>query len=321
MLPDQVPGKGEGAWVPFFGRPAYTMTLAARLAETGATVLMAYAERLHYGAGYHLKLFPLSARSKATSEQRAAQLNRELEALVRLCPEQYLWGYNRYKVPHFAVLGRSLLELGLWWWASPERIKRLVRLEGEEHLQAHQGKPVILLAPHFVALDAGGARLNIDYAMVSIYARAKNRVFDGALRRGRERFGKLQLVARTDGVSKVLRPLRAGTPFYYLPDMDYGRHDAVFVPFFGYPAATITGLSRLAKISGAVVLPVITRMVDDHYVTRIGEAWTGFPTDDVTADTRRMNAYLETEIMKSPEQYYWLHKRFKTRPRGEQGVY
>ena len=222
---------------------------------------------------------------------------------------------------HFAVLGRSLLELGLGWWAAPERIKRLVRLEGEEHLQAHQGKPVILLAPHFVALDAGGARLNIDYAMVSIYARAKNRVFDGALRRGRERFGKLQLVSRTDGVTKVLRPLRAGTPFYYLPDMDYGRKEAVFVPFFGYPAATITGLSRLAKISGAVVLPVITRMVDDHYVTRIGEAWTDFPTEDVVADTRRMNAYLETEIMKSPEQYYWLHKRFKTRPRGEQKVY
>ena len=222
---------------------------------------------------------------------------------------------------HFMAFGRSIVELGLWWWASPERIKRLVRLEGEEHLQAHQGKPVILLAPHFVALDAGGARLNIDYAMVSIYARAKNRVFDGALRRGRERFGKLQLVSRTDGVTKVLRPLRAGTPFYYLPDMDYGRHDAVFVPFFGYPAATITGLSRLAKISGAVVLPVITRMVEGHYVTRIGEAWTDFPTDDVVADTRRMNAYLETEIMKSPEQYYWLHKRFKTRPRGEQGVY
>lgn len=222
---------------------------------------------------------------------------------------------------HFAVLGRSLLELGLWWWASPERIKRLVRIEGEEKLAAYKGKPVILLAPHFVALDAGGVRLGIDHAMVSIYARAKNRVFDGALRRGRERFGKLQLISRTDGVGKVLRPLRAGIPFYYLPDMDYGRKEAVFVPFFGYPAATITGLSRLAKISGAVVLPVITRMVGNHYVTSIGDAWTGFPTDDVVADTRRMNAFLETEIMKSPEQYYWLHKRFKTRPRGEKGVY
>ena len=222
---------------------------------------------------------------------------------------------------HFAALGRSLLELGLWWWASPARIKRLVRIEGEEKLAAHLGRPVILLAPHFVALDAGGARLGIDYPMVSIYVRAKNRVFDGILRRGRERFGKLQLIAATEGVAKVLRPLRAGTPFYYLPDMDYSPRDAVFVPFFGVPAATITGLSRLAKISGAAVLPVITRMVDDHYLISIGDAWTEFPTDDVVADTLRMNAFLETEIMQSPEQYYWLHRRFKTRPQGEKGVY
>lgn len=99
MLPDQVPGQGEGAWVPFFGRPAYTMTLAARLAETGATVLMAYGERLHYGAGYHFKVFPLSAPLEGDLIQRAAQLNRELEILIRQCPGQYLWGYNRYKVP------------------------------------------------------------------------------------------------------------------------------------------------------------------------------------------------------------------------------
>lgn len=99
MLPDQVPGKGEGVWIPFFGRPAYTMTLAARLAETGATVLMAYAERLHYGAGYHLRLFPLSAALEGELAARAGQLNHELEALVRQCPQQYLWGYNRYKVP------------------------------------------------------------------------------------------------------------------------------------------------------------------------------------------------------------------------------
>lgn len=99
MLPDQVPGNGEGAWVPFFGRPAYTMTLAARLAETGATVLFAYAERLHYGAGYHLRLFPLTAPLEGDLAQRAAQINAELETLMRRCPEQYLWGYNRYKVP------------------------------------------------------------------------------------------------------------------------------------------------------------------------------------------------------------------------------
>jgi KDO2-lipid IV(A) lauroyltransferase len=99
MLPDQAPGAGEGIWVPFFGKPAYTMTLAARLAETGATVLFAYAERLHYGAGYHLKLFPLSRPLEGELPQRVAQINAELEVLIRQCPEQYLWGYNRYKAP------------------------------------------------------------------------------------------------------------------------------------------------------------------------------------------------------------------------------
>lgn len=99
LLPDQVPGIGGGIWAPFFGRPAYTMTLAARLAEDGATVLLTYAERLGYGAGYHLKLRPLTAPLAGTLEQRVTQLNRELETLIRECPGQYLWAYNRYKVP------------------------------------------------------------------------------------------------------------------------------------------------------------------------------------------------------------------------------
>ena len=99
LLPDQVPGQGEGIWAPFFGRPAYTMTLAARLAETGAVVLLIYAERLHYGAGYHVKVCPLSAPLAGSLAERVASLNQELERLIRQCPEQYLWGYNRYKKP------------------------------------------------------------------------------------------------------------------------------------------------------------------------------------------------------------------------------
>lgn len=99
LLPDQVPGQGEGIWAPFFGKPAYTMTLAARLAETGAAVLVVYAERFHYGAGYHFKLYPLSAPLQGSLAERAAAINRELERLIRQCPEQYLWGYNRYKKP------------------------------------------------------------------------------------------------------------------------------------------------------------------------------------------------------------------------------
>jgi KDO2-lipid IV(A) lauroyltransferase len=99
MLPDQVPGGGEGVWAPFFGRPAYSMTLAARMADTGASVLLTYAERLPYGAGYHVHFLPLSAPLFGTTEEKVAQLNGEIERVIRQCPGQYLWGYNRYKQP------------------------------------------------------------------------------------------------------------------------------------------------------------------------------------------------------------------------------
>jgi KDO2-lipid IV(A) lauroyltransferase len=221
---------------------------------------------------------------------------------------------------HLMTIGRGLLELGVWWWASPQRIRRLVTIEHEERLAVRDGRPLILFAPHFSGLEAGAARLSMEFILVTVYAKAKNPVFDRVMRRARERFGAL-LISRREGLKKVLRPLRAGTPFYYLPDMDYGRKESIFVPFFGVPAATITGLSRLAKATGATVLPVITRMVGKGYVLTIGEPWEQFPTDDMVADTRRMNAFLETEIMKSPEQYFWLHKRVKTRPPGEKGVY
>ena len=99
MLPDQVPGNGEGVWAPFFGRPAYSMTLAARMADTGASVLLTYAERLPYGAGYHVHFLPLSAPLAGTTEEKVTQLNAEIERVIRECPGQYLWGYNRYKRP------------------------------------------------------------------------------------------------------------------------------------------------------------------------------------------------------------------------------
>ncbi|NJD34987.1 MAG: lipid A biosynthesis acyltransferase [Betaproteobacteria bacterium] len=222
---------------------------------------------------------------------------------------------------HLMTIGRTLLELGVWWWASPQRIRRLVTIEHPERLAVRDGRPLILFAPHFAGLEAGGIRLSMEFTVVTVYAKAKNPVFDRAVRRGRERFNKCVLISRREGLKKVLRPLRAGMPFYYLPDMDFGRKESVFVPFFGVPAATTTGMSRLAKATGATVLPVITRMVGKGYVVSIGEPWQDYPTDDAEADARRMNAFLETEVMKSPEQYYWLHKRFKTRPLGEKGVY
>ncbi len=224
---------------------------------------------------------------------------------------------------HFQVFGRSFLERGLLWWAPAERLRRLVRIEGLEHFEAVKGRPVILLVPHFVGLDIGGTRVMLEFDIVSIYANQKNLLFNAALLKGRSRFGGSTLLSRQEGTRKAIRAMREGKPFYYLPDMDYGERDTIFVPFFGVPAATITGLSRLARMCGAAVLPVITRMLPggDGYLVSIGAPWQGFPGPSIEEDTRRMNAYIEAEVMAMPEQYFWLHKRFKTRPAGERSPY
>ncbi|MCX7145561.1 MAG: lipid A biosynthesis acyltransferase [Sulfuritalea sp.] len=222
---------------------------------------------------------------------------------------------------HFMAFGRSFLELGLWWHASPERIRRLVRLEGGEKLVAYKGKPVILLVPHFVGIDAGWIRLALEHGLVAIYTHQKNRVFEAAMNDGRLRFGNCALASRQEGTRRALKAMKEGRFFHYSPDMDYGPKESVFVPFFGVQTATITGLARLAKLTGATVIPVVTRMTSGGYVASVGEPWTNFPGDDDAGNARRLNAFIETEALKSPEQYYWLHKRFKTRPPGEQGVY
>ena len=258
---------------------------------------------------------------------RVARARRHIVLVnLRLCfPELSEAARRRLARAHFHVAGRSLLERGLLWWASAERLRRLVRVEGDAHLTTllAQGRPVILLAPHFVGLDMGGTRMTLDVDMVSIYARQKNRVFDRWLYHGRSRFGDQRLLSRQDGVRGTVKAMKAGRAFYYLPDMDYGRKDAIFVPFFGVPAATITGLARLARLAGAAVVPCVTRMLPggQGYRVEVGEAWADFPGDDVVADTQRMNAWIESVVRTMPEQYYWVHRRFKTRPPGEARPY
>jgi KDO2-lipid IV(A) lauroyltransferase len=220
---------------------------------------------------------------------------------------------------HFQAFARTFLERAILWWGSPARIRRLVRIEGMEHFEAVRGGPLLLLAPHFVGLDMGAARLMQEFDMVSIYSRQKNEIFDAVLYAGRMRFGRLTLLSRQDGVRPALRAMQAGRPFYYLPDMDYGRRDTIFVPFFGVDAATITGVSRLARLASARVLPCITRMLPrgEGYVVRFLPAWENYPGANIEADTRRMNAFIEEQVLEMPEQYLWVHKRFKTRPAGE----
>jgi Kdo2-lipid IVA lauroyltransferase/acyltransferase len=249
-------------------------------------------------------------------------------ALVNLglCfPELDKSGQQRLAIAHFQMLGRSALERTLLWWSSEKRLARLIRVDGEDKLRAaHQsGTPIILLAPHFVGLDAGGIGIAMRFNSMSMYSTQKNPVFDRLILRGRKRFGDQLLLSRQDGARSSIKAMRSGRPFYYLPDMDLGSRDSVFVPFFGIQAATITGLSRLSRAAGAVVIPCITRILPDGqgYVVEIGDPWTDFPTSDIEADTQRMNAFIESAVRTMPEQYYWVHRRFKTRPEGESKYY
>jgi len=225
---------------------------------------------------------------------------------------------------HFRAFIRSFVEHALLWWAPRERIERLIRVEGLEHVRALRGTPVILFVPHFIGLDAGATRLTCELDMVGIYAQQKDSRFGELLLHGRGRFGNQRQVSRQEGVRAAIRAMmREGRPFYYLPDQDYGARDALFVPFFGVPAATVPGLSRIARLAGAKVLPCVTRMLPGGagYVVRIDAPWENFPSDDRHADTLRMNRYIEQVALEMPEQYLWMHKRFKTRPAGEARFY
>ena len=225
---------------------------------------------------------------------------------------------------HFRMLGRNAVELSVMGWGSEEQLLELIQVEGLEHLKAaaEGGQPVIALAPHFIGLNMGGIRVAHEYpGTSSIYSKQKNPVLDRIFLKARTRFGNPHLVSRQEGLRSVIRVIKSGKPFYFLPDMDFGIRDAIFSPFFGVPTATITALPRLAKLTGARVIPVITRQVGRGYVARFYPAWEDYPTDDVEADVARMNAFIEDRVREMPEQYFWAHKRFKTRPAGEPSPY
>jgi KDO2-lipid IV(A) lauroyltransferase len=223
---------------------------------------------------------------------------------------------------HFRMLGRNALELGIMAFGSERRVKGLVDVEDLENLTRHVGRPVIILAPHFVGLNMGGVRVAWTIPeSASIYSRQKNPVLDWLFMRARSRFGNPLLVSRQEGLRGVVRVIKSGKAFYFLPDMDFGIRDAIFSPFFGVPAATVTALPRLARLTGALVVPVVTRQEGDRYIARFYPAWEDYPSGDLEADVRRMNAFIEDRVREVPEQYFWAHKRFKTRPPGEPSPY
>lgn len=255
---------------------------------------------------------------------------RVVDRNLELCfPELGRRERNRLARAQFRDWARAFLDRGMLWFASRERLERLIRVEGlellESRMPAASGRPLIIVVPHFVGLDAGGTAYSMRHRGVSMYTEQSDDVLDRRLRAGRSRFNDPVLVTRSEGIRPVVRAMKAGLPYFVLPDMDLGTNDAVFVDFFGIPAATVTVVPKLARLTGADVIALVTTFCPDGrgYVARFLPAWPGADDpaiDDVEA-TRRMNAFIEARVREAPEQYYWVHRRFKTRPPGEPQVY
>ena len=199
---------------------------------------------------------------------------------------------------------------------------RLVVLRGV--LQELEGSaPTVIFAPHFVGLDAGWTALTsqLPRSFTTIYSNQADQTLDAWILAGRKRFGNPRLFGRDDRLKPVAQALRAGCPLYLLPDMNITRHESVFVPFYGVPAATLTSLSRFASLGRAKVVPVLTQMTGSGYEVRVLAAWVDFPSADLMADAATMNRVLQSYIDTMPTQYYWVHKRFKVRPAGSAPVY
>ncbi|SFV10172.1 LpxL/LpxP family acyltransferase [Pseudoduganella namucuonensis] len=233
---------------------------------------------------------------------------------------------------HFQGYTRSVFERGVLWWAPQSRLKRLIRVTSWDGphpdsngvpVEAISARPTILLCPHFVCLDVAGASIAMEMSASSMYVQQKNAAFDKVLRDGRARFQPVKLFTRLDGIKPILRALRDKLPYFMLPDMDFGEKDAEFVPFFGIQAATLTATARIAAATGAQVMPVICTFLPGYrgWEVKFYAPWENYPGPDMAEATRRMNAFIEERVREAPAEYFWTHKRFKTRPHGEPSFY
>jgi len=222
----------------------------------------------------------------------------------------------------FVYFAQAWLDRSWLWHRSAACIQSRVQLSGEVAALS-DATPTVLFAPHFMGLDVGWTALtmNLPLSFTTIFTPQSNAAVDAWVAKGRQRFGKVRLFRREDGVKPIVAALRQNELLYLLPDMNFGPSESIFVPFYGEQAATVPSLSRFAKLGRARVVPVITRMTEVGYEVVVHPAWTDFPTDDAEADTATMNQRLEVFINTMPAQYFWVHKRFKTRPPGAPSLY
>jgi KDO2-lipid IV(A) lauroyltransferase len=248
----------------------------------------------------------------AGSRRRIAEKNIEI-CFPELTPDE-LGALTRR---HFESIGMGVIELGIAWWATDHYINRIVELRGIEHLHAAltKGHGVLMLGGHFATLEMSGRALKaLMPPMAAMYRPSNNPLIDQLMRRCRGR-STAELITKR-GIRQLLKVLKTNRPVWYAADQAHSRAGAVLVPFFGEPAATSAAVSQIARLSQTSVVPFFPTRIDDgrNYRLEILPALENFPSGDDVADAVRLNEVLEGLIRKAPEQYYWVHRRFKGRP-------
>jgi KDO2-lipid IV(A) lauroyltransferase len=253
----------------------------------------------------------------AVPRRRVVQTNLHLCFPGKTAPQR-----RALTIQIFVHFAQAWLDRGWLWHGSPDVLKQRLTLSGAVN-ELQGDEPVVIFAPHFVGLDAGWTALTqqLPRQFTTIYTNQANEVLNAWIYKGRQRFGAPRLFGRVDGVKSIMSALRAGEPLYLLPDMNFDPQESLFVPFYGVLACTVPSLSRFAKLGRAKVVPVVTRLTPQGYEVQVMPAWQGFPSDDLLADTALMNLRLQAFIDTMPDQYYWVHKRFKDRPPGVPAVY
>jgi len=276
--------------------------------------LLPYGLVARFGDGLGWLLYQVPSRRK-----RIVHIN------LKLCfPEWSDEHRNEVAQKHFRHAIRSYIERSVQWFGSARKLEKLIQLDSAIDLTDPDLPPTLFLGFHFVGIEAGSIFLNYSLKRQcgSLYQPMSNLELEDVAKAARGRFGA-DMASRADSARVVLRWLRERKPVMLGADMDYGARNSTFVPFFGVPTCTLTAVGRLAKVGRAQVVPFIGEVLPNYkgYRLKVFKPWDHYPTGDDDADARRMNAFLEEQIPLIPEQYYWVHKRFKTRPPGEPSVY
>jgi KDO2-lipid IV(A) lauroyltransferase len=265
------------------------------------------------GSGIGVLLYRLVA-----SRRRAARTN-----ITQAYPEYSEAQVRALNIAGFKSLGISVFEIAQAWWANRDYLRSICDIDGKQHLDEalSRGKGVILLTGHFTTLEIGAMLIGLFTTLNGVYKKAHNPMFNAFMAHYRSTYGD-ELIENKN-VRALIRGLRKGRATWFAPDQDFAEQDIVFTPFLGGVASTLTATARMAEMTGAAVVPFYPLRLDngEGYRLVILPALEDFPSDDIERDSARVNQAIEAMVYANPEQYGWMHKRFKTQPPGHPPVY